>query len=244
MAFAKGPPGPKDMEQLSKVIAYKYRVRNALLTMTKDRGYDTDTHVVPLDQYMAQYPVFLHGETSGLLLMPSAKPSKFNRLAKEPIMIFLNDATTKLGKEDVKGPIERALASKVSRAIMVCACEPTPKAVEELTKQGPTLWFELFLHSTILANPMESEMYYRSFKCITDDTDFARLELEFGSLVNFPCILRSDPVARHLGMRLGEVIEVTYKSESAGVYKEYRVCRQVQGADKQFDSKDAGKRKQ
>lgn len=39
-----------------------------------------------------------------------------------------------------------------------------------------------------------------------------------------PLILRTDPMARYLGLQPGDIIEITRSSPTAGIYKNYRCC--------------------
>ena len=39
-----------------------------------------------------------------------------------------------------------------------------------------------------------------------------------------PIILRNDAVAQYMGMKTGDMCEITRKSETSGTYKSYRIC--------------------
>lgn len=61
---------------------------------------------------------------------------------------------------------------------------------------------------------------------ITDEAEIATLVTEYNakSKLHFPLLLRSDPVARYLGVKSGQLVRITRTSPSAGEYVLYRCC--------------------
>ncbi len=58
---------------------------------------------------------------------------------------------------------------------------------------------------------------------IMSEDEVRELEKRFGPRWNFPKILSTDPIVQLLGAKVGDVIEITRKSETAGEAKYYRV---------------------
>lgn len=233
--------GTMDADEQQRKIYHamtnRYRVRLAVLGMLSDRGYDVSNLRMPLDEYVATFEERTQQEDRGFVVQPAAVPSRYNKTQTEPFLVYISSDPKKLGVGPIVKMVKNTRDSGHAQSVLVCAQYPTPKAIEHIEKQRPAFWIDVFTYAAVMNNPLENTELPRQFRVVTSVAEQEALVEAFGTLTSFPSILRPDPVARYLGLRLGDLLEATYVSNTTAKYREVRVCRLKPSADKVFEFK-------
>lgn len=196
-----------------------YRVRKTCYKMLSKRGY-----IVPDAELNMSSEDFKNkfGEAPArtaltILVEKTDDPD-------DQLFVFFPD-DEKVGVKPIKVFCERMKAEQVKKAIIVVKISLTPfakQALREMTQRGYRVEYfkdaELLVDITehklvpehvLLSPPQKKELLDRYR---LKDTQLPKIQL-------------SDPVARYLGLKVGEVVKIVRPSETAGRYVTYRICR-------------------
>ena len=86
------------------------------------------------------------------------------------------------------------------------------------------IFVQVFWLDTLIINIIKHEIVpkHRIIDARERDALFQKYDIK--SLNQLPIILKTDPVAKFLGMRRGDVCEILRPSETSGMYISYRHC--------------------
>lgn len=152
------------------------------------------------------------------------------QLLGQQVLEFPVDDTTKaifFAQAKVKiGDMKKALQNNShTHCILVFKEKPTVTSMKALTELQNTVHFEIFDMKELSFNISRHTLVPKHER-IRDEARVARLldTYKLKSKTQLPLILRTDPMARYLGLQSGDVVEITRPSPTAGVYKNYRCC--------------------
>ena len=92
-------------------------------------------------------------------------------------------------------------------------------------KMGNKYFTQVFTIEKLLINIMKHELV-PEHRILTEEEKKAMLEqFDISGYSQLPVILKTDPVAKFLGMQRGDVCEIRKPSETAGEYVYYRYCQ-------------------
>ena len=186
--------------ELSKL----YKIKKTLLKMISDRGYlvSSEDRDISFDDFKMNFK--------------ETEPT--NSIYVE----FIDDP--KLGVEQISLFTEKIRKENISCGIMVISGSITPLAKQKFRESNELLHIEYFEEKELVVNITEHELVPKHILLSDEEkkTLLKKYRLEESQL---PKILTSDPVAKYLGLRRGQVVKIIRASETAGRYITYRIAQ-------------------
>jgi len=200
-----------------------WRIRKTVFEMCHDRGFlVTDQE---LEQSLDEFK-----ETYGEHPISEKRPSR-NDLT---ILVQDKDDPTaqmyiyfpddlKIGIKTIKAICTQMQEAGVMRAVIVTQQGMTPSAKQAILDMAPKYMLEQFQEAELMVNITHHELVPKHMVLNAEEKSelLARYKLKDSQL---PRIQHSDPVARYLGLRRGQVVKIIRPSETAGRYITYRLC--------------------
>jgi DNA-directed RNA polymerases I, II, and III subunit RPABC1 len=195
-----------------------FRVRKTCLKMMAKRGYVVDEASLAMttDEFRQRF-----GENpareSLIILVEKADD------ATDQLFIFF-PTSDKVGVLPIKTFCQRMVSENVNRAIIVVKENLTPfakLAVKEMASRNYRI--EYFRDAELLVDITEHKLVPEHIVLSAEEKKqlLQRYRLKPTQL---PRILVHDPVARYLGLSIGQVVKIVRPSETAGRYITYRIC--------------------
>jgi len=131
---------------------------------------------------------------------------------------------TNLGIKPVKQFVHEVGSRNCYSGILITTVPPTSASVKISAAMDPKKHsIEIFQESELVVNITRHELVPKHVLLSHEEkaTLLDRYRLKESQL---PRIQRSDPVAKYLGLRRGQVVKIIRKSETAGRYASYRWC--------------------
>lgn len=195
-----------------------FRVRKTVLKMLNARGY-----IIPEDQLNMTAEAFrsTFGDNPArealTILVDKADDQR------DPLFVFFPE-DAKVGVKPIKVYAQRMKDEGVQRAIIVVKNSLTPfakSALREVVQRGTRI--EHFKDSELLVDVTEHK-FVPKHVVLTVEEKRELLERYRLKASQLPRIQPSDPVARYLGLTVGQVVKIVRPSETAGRYITYRIC--------------------
>lgn len=195
-----------------------YRVWKTLLTMLSDRGY-----CVPEDFNVSNVQEFREKK----LPEQSSKETLEFQVTKlvdpEEKLLVVFPSEPKIKVPYIAQTAQRMLREEIQRSLIVANGTLTPTAKQAISDLATHFVLEFFEEKELLVNITEHELVPRHL--VMNDHDKAlllnRYKLKESQL---PKIQVSDPIARYLGLKPGQVVKIIRNSETAGKYITYRMA--------------------
>ena len=175
------------------------KVRQTLSEMLEDRGFDGSS-IPTIDPDDEECHFFVkHKDT--------------------PQRVGLMYICAKVGIKAVK-QVEEML-NEVESFILIYGNAVTPSAKAYI--DSAHLCIELFHKKELMFNVTKHSMVPKH-EIIDKQTKLQLCTEHKVSEKQFPRILKTDPVARYLGLKPGQLVKITRPSETAGTFCSYRIC--------------------
>ena len=130
-----------------------------------------------------------------------------------------------LGVKPIKNFIQEVVNKRMAyTGILVTSAPPTPTSMKLTATLNPKENIvEIFQESELVVNITLHELVPKHILLSNEEKAelLKRYRLKESQL---PRIQRTDPVAKYLGLRRGQVVKIIRKSETAGRYASYRWC--------------------
>lgn len=218
------PTGKEEDEEV-RLAAQRRRAR-AIVTleeMVKDRGFTVPSNWG--DSSSLDEEVVLRAEK---VSNENNKENKEEEEKKEEVVVllahFCGDAS-KVNTARVREYVRLARDMGVSSLLLIVSGRINPAARKALAvasrEDGGRLGCEFWMEDELLFNVTKHELVPRHELLSKEETRHV-LESYGLQLSMLPRILTTDPVARYYGMVRGQVVCITRRSETAGVYTIYR----------------------
>tara|TARA_Y100000389_G_scaffold205110_1_gene263326 strand:+ start:6192 stop:6818 length:627 start_codon:yes stop_codon:yes gene_type:complete len=84
--------------------------------------------------------------------------------------------------------------------------------------------FQDFYDTSFMFNPIKHELVPEHKKLTVDETKKIMEKYMMNSKTNFPYILKTDIIAKWLGLKIGDVVEIKHYNPNSGLTYYYRCC--------------------
>lgn len=145
---------------------------------------------------------------------------------ENPRMLVYLTNEKKVGIRTIRVLLEHMEEGGHPRALCVFMAAPTPFAKRELQQlqQGtPARWVELFYVSELRIDITQHQMVPRHIRLSEEEQEMV-LQKYAATEQHMPKILLTDPMARYLGLRLGDMVRIERKMGNQGELPMYRVA--------------------
>jgi len=204
---------------LSADASRMFRVRKTCYKMLNKRGYIVPEAEVSMttDDFRNKFGDSPSRETLTILVEKTDDST-------EQLFVFFPEED-KVGVKPIKTYCERMKSEQVLKAIIVVKVNLTPfakQAIREMSQRGYKV--EYFRDAELLVDITEHKLVPEHVLLSPQQKQelLARYRLKETQL---PKIQLADPVARYLGLKVGEVVKIVRPSETAGRYITYRITR-------------------
>jgi len=141
------------------------------------------------------------------------------------LVLVMFNGESNLGVKPIRNFIQEVVNKRGAHTgILITAAPPTPGSLKATQVLDPKLnVIEVFQESELVVNITLHELVPKHVLLSYEEKQelLKRYRLKESQL---PRIQRTDPVAKYLGLRRGQVVKIIRKSETAGRYASYRWC--------------------
>lgn len=149
---------------------------------------------------------------------PANEPNQFGSVYVE------FNGESNLGIKPVKQFVHQVAERHAYSGILITTVAPTSASIKIAAAMDPKQHsIEIFQESELVVNITRHELVPKHLLLSYEEKKvlLERYRLKESQL---PRIQRSDPVAKYLGLKRGQVVKIIRKSETAGRYASYRWC--------------------
>ena len=203
---------------MTTFISQLYKSRSVLLDLLKKRGYDIDDY----DKFNTnEMRVLLNNKQLDMLL---SKPNGQKVYVKYHVGTKLRPTYVFDYIDDLYN-LEEVLDTNDELIIII-----KDNVNDTLTKTMNNIYVKDNVFFTILTikqlmfNILDHELVHPHRVLTSEEVDAIKKEYNISDMSQFPEISRHDPVAQALGVRPGNVVEITRSSQTAIFTKYYRLC--------------------
>ena len=209
----------------SPLISKIYKSRNILLEILKDRGYSVDDYT---DFSVTEVQAMYNNKELDMLLEHSTQKNSNDENKKLYVKYHL---TTRLGSSHIYDyvddlfDIEEVLTSEDD--LIIISKDKTNQTICDLVEQlfiKDKKFVNIYNFHDYLFNVLDHEMQ-PTFRILSND-EKQEIMKRYNIVKDkeFPDISRFDPVSQAIGVRPGQLIEITRSSPTAVKSLYYRIC--------------------
>ena len=209
----------------SPLISKIYKSRNILLEILKDRGYSVDDYT---DFSVTEVQAMYNNKELDMLLEHSTEKKSNGENKKLYVKYHL---TTRLGSSHIYDyvddlfDIEEVLTSEDD--LIIISKDKTNQTIRDLVEQlfiKDKKFVNIYNFHDYLFNVLDHEMQ-PTFRILNND-EKQEIMKRYNIVKDkeFPDISRFDPVSQAIGVRPGQLIEITRSSPTAVKTLYYRIC--------------------
>ncbi|GMM32004.1 DNA-directed RNA polymerase core subunit [Martiniozyma asiatica (nom. inval.)] len=213
------------MEDADRITSRLWRAYKTVKEMVKDRGYfiSSEELALSLDEFKEKYCDAM-GLPQRKMMCFQANPTpeladKYGDLG--PLWVeFCGEET--VGINTMKNFCSHLADKNFSTGIFISMGNMTPSAMKAVAAAEPAT-IEIFQETDIVVNITHHELVPKHIRLSKEEKKdlLTRYRLKESQL---PRIQSTDPVARYLGLKRGQVVKIIRRSETSGRYASYRIC--------------------
>ncbi|ELQ76996.1 RNA polymerase, 25-kDa subunit (common to polymerases I, II and III) [Trachipleistophora hominis] len=185
-------------------VRNQYLVRKTVLEMLSDRGYSVKEYQVnDYDDFVNKYPNCVKDTTNLRIIVQKDK---------EMLFVFFSDEE-KMSLKSVKILVENMEKQNIKNLILVLR-EGISPAANKFALECP-MNITIFKEKELLFNVTKHSLVFKHRIISVEEKERLMDEKKIKE-EQMPRILITDPVAKYLGARKGDVLEIERESETAG----------------------------
>ena len=190
-----------------------FKVWKTLNQMMKDRGYEINK-----EEYKDWF-----SDIKDKKAMRGVFTKIDKNDGKKIITYYQYFPDQKINSDSIKNYLEVMKDSKVNSGIIIISGKLSQQAKQKVQDINKELQVEIFTVNELVVNITEHELVPKHILLSKEDKDLLlkRYKIKENQL---PKILVTDPVARYLGLKRGDVVKIIRESETAGRYITYRIA--------------------
>lgn len=208
--------------------------RGVILEMLENRGFDTSKYnnysLSEIDTMYKNSPIKVTNEHMPLDMVmenPSTGHRCFIKYVFNSKIKFTNIQSIVLDMKEAYSILETdtiIIITKDKSYNKTSGSDTILESQLESIMKNDKIFVQVFWLDTLIINIIKHEIVpkHRIIDARERDALFQKYDIK--SLNQLPIILKTDPVAKFLGMRRGDVCEILRPSETSGMYISYRHC--------------------
>ena len=225
-----------NVNEMSKDELFKlFRVYKTLNKMMNDRGYtlsskgsisssyeDWEKDIREKDKMSGIFTkIVVENDENDQFPQNEENDKKENK--KKVNLFFHYIPNGKINKECIQHFVKEMQTAEASSGIIITSSTKLSEQAKKQIENSKELTIEVFYLNELVVNITEHELVPNHTLLSKKDKKLLleRYKIKDSQL---PKILVSDPVARYLGLKRGDVVKITRKSETAGRYITYRIA--------------------
>lgn len=221
---------------MSKNNSHIFRSRKVILDMVERRGYDTSGY----QHYTLEDINTMMNVLSGAKPSQKYAPTPLDMLCKHKeqdkymhVRYFFNAKLKISTIETILQNMIEGESFNTEQDEVICITDDKisnesmfDNQLDGLYKKMENRYYtQMFEMSKLIINIMEHELV-PDHTIIKDEEKQKLLErFDIATFTQLPIIMKSDPVAKFIGMRRGDICKIIRPSETSGHYESYRYCQ-------------------
>ena len=208
----------KNQENRIALLPKLYRVWNTLIQMLEDRGY-----TIQDDCKFSTYNEWKNKYKDNQKSINHLFYKKKEKNEAEPKRLYFEYLErSKVNGNDIENFIKQMIEGKVCAGIIVVSGQLTSQAKQKINETDTVLQLQCFNISELMVN-ITKHSYVPKHVLLSEEDKNTLLKRYRIKENQLPKILTTDPIAKYLGLRKGNVVKIIRDSETAGKYVTYRI---------------------
>ena len=206
-----------NVDEMSKEdLSRLFKVWKTLKKMMEVRGYDKDYEKIDYDDWISKI-------RKEKIMKGIFRKKDVNDPNKKIILYYQYFPDQKVNTDYIKQYLNLMRETKVNSGIIIISGKLSQQAKQKVQEINKELQVEIFTVNELVVNITEHELVPKHILLSKEDKDLLlkRYKIKENQL---PKILVTDPVARFLGLKRGDVVKIIRNSETAGRYITYRIA--------------------
>jgi DNA-directed RNA polymerases I, II, and III subunit RPABC1 len=202
--------------------------RGVILQMLEDRGYNVDEYknytVIEIDSMYKNTPTKVQKDLLPLDIICSKDSQKiiikyvFNSKIKASNIESLIEDMKEDGLIKDNDSVLFILKDKISNEYLF-------DTQIDLIYNKLNIFIQVFWLDTLIINITHHELVPKHDIISNEEKMGLLIKYDINNLTQLPIIIKTDPIAKYLGMKRGDVCVIKRPSETSGVYISYRYCQ-------------------
>ena len=193
-----------------------FKVWKTIKKMMEVRGYEKDNEKIDYDDWISK--IRKEKIMKGIFRKKDVIDPN-----KKIILYYQYFPDQKVNTDYIKQYLNLMRETKVNSGIIIISGKLSQQAKQKLQEINQELQVEIFTVNELVVNITEHELVPKHILLSKEDKEILlkRYKIKENQL---PKILVTDPVARFLGLKRGDVVKIIRNSETAGRYITYRIA--------------------
>ena len=206
-----------NVDEMSKEDLLRlFKVWKTLKKMMEVRGYEKDNEIIDYDKWLTKL-------RQNKIMKGVFTKRDENDPNKKISLYYLYFPGEKINTDDIKEYLKVLKETRINSGIIIISGKLSQQAKQKVQEINKELQVEIFSVNELVVDITEHELVPKHILLSKEDKDLLlkRYKIKENQL---PKILVTDPIARFLGLKRGDVVKIIRVSETAGRYITYRIA--------------------